>query len=55
MAGNTRGSGTAAGAIFSGTGWFVFWLFTIGFAKLSFGQALLALVVWPFYLGRALG
>ena len=53
MSNGTRGGGTAS-AVFSGTGWFVFWLFTLGIAKLSFGQAILALLIWPFYLGRAL-
>jgi len=33
--------------------WFAAWLFTIGFLHLSFWKALLALVVWPFYLGGA--
>jgi hypothetical protein len=51
---NDSKGGSTRSAIFSGTGWFVFWLFTLGFAKLSFGQAILALVVWPFYLGKAL-
>lgn len=31
--------------------WFIGWLFTIGFAKLSFGKGLLAVVIWPYYLG----
>jgi hypothetical protein len=35
--------------------WFIGWLFTIGYGKLTFGQGLLALVLWPFYLGRTLG
>lgn len=35
--------------------WFTGWLFTIGFAHLSFGKALWALVLWPYYLGSALG
>jgi hypothetical protein len=35
--------------------WFIGWLFTVGFTHLGFGKALLALVLWPFYLGRALG
>lgn len=34
-------------------GWFTGWLFTIGFAHLSFGQGLIALVAWPAYLGSA--
>ena len=42
-----------SGALFSGTTWFVFWLFTVGFLHLSFGKALLALVIWPWYLGHA--
>jgi hypothetical protein len=35
--------------------WFAGWLFTIGFAKLVGFQAVLALVAWPYFLGRALG
>ena len=30
------------------------WLFTIGFLHLSFGQGLLAIIVWPYYLGQAI-
>ncbi len=33
--------------------WFIGWLFTIAFAKLIWWQALLGLVVWPYYLGLA--
>lgn len=36
---------------FSGTLWFAAWLFTIGFVKLSFWQGVLAIVLWPYYLG----
>lgn len=49
-----NGNGAAASSIFTGVGWFVFWLFTIGFAQLSLGSALLAILVWPYYLGAAL-
>ena len=35
--------------------WFIGWLFTIGFAGLSLGKAVLAIVLWPYYLGSALG
>ena len=41
----------------SGTGgiiWFAGWLFTIAFAKLIWWQAMLGLIVWPYYLGLAL-
>lgn len=31
--------------------WLIGWLFTIGFAGLSFGQGILALIIWPYYLG----
>jgi len=31
------------------------WLFTIGFLKLSFWKAVLALLIWAWYLGRSLG
>ncbi|HEV8352743.1 MAG TPA: hypothetical protein VGR24_00940 [bacterium] len=33
--------------------WFVGWLFTIAFAQLIWWKAILALVVWPYYLGLA--
>lgn len=33
--------------------WFIGWLFTIAFAKLIWWQALIAIVVWPYYLGLA--
>ncbi len=31
--------------------WCMGWLFTIGFLKLAFWKGLLALIVWPYYLG----
>ena len=34
--------------------WYVGWLFTVSLAQLSIGKALLALVIWPWYLGVAL-
>jgi hypothetical protein len=43
-----------SGTLFSGATWFVFWLFTIGYVQLSFGKAVLAVVIWPWYLGNAL-
>ena len=51
---NHGGGSAGAGAIFSGTTWFVAWLFTVGFAQLSFWKAVFAFVVWPYYLGVAL-
>ena len=32
--------------------WFVGWLFTIGFLHLTFWKGALALVIWPYYMGR---
>ena len=39
------------GAGLSGPFWFTGWLFTIGYVHLGFGKALLALIIWPYYLG----
>jgi hypothetical protein len=33
--------------------WFIGWMFTLAFAKLSFGKAILALLIWPYHLGAA--
>lgn len=35
----------------SGTLWFGGWLFTIGFLHLPFWKGVLALLLWPYYLG----
>ena len=37
----------------TGPFWFIGWLFTLAFAQLGFWQAVLGLVVWPWYLGGA--
>ena len=39
---------------FSGGLWIIGWLFTIGFVGLSFWQGVLAIVVWPYFLGVTL-
>ncbi|MGJ3232531.1 MAG: hypothetical protein ACFE0P_12095 [Oceanicaulis sp.] len=31
--------------------WFAGWLFTIGYLKLGFWSGVLALLVWPYFLG----
>jgi len=36
---------------FGGAFWFAGWLFTLGFVDLLWWQYILALVVWPYYLG----
>lgn len=33
--------------------WFIGWLFTIGFLDLTFWRGVLALIIWPYYLGVA--
>ncbi len=37
---------------FTGFSWFALWLFTIGFLNLTFGKGLLAIVLWPYYIGE---
>lgn len=34
--------------------WIAAWLFTIGFLRLTFWKAVLALLLWPYYLGSTL-
>jgi len=34
--------------------WFIGWLFTIGYANLVWWKILLAIVIWPYFLGSAL-
>lgn len=33
--------------------WVIGWLFTIAFAQLVWWKAIIALVIWPYYLGVA--
>ena len=37
---------------FSGGMWAAAWLFTIGYLKLTFWQGVLAVIIWPYYLGH---
>jgi hypothetical protein len=34
--------------------WFGAWLFTLGYLHLPFWKGVLALLLWPYYLGAAL-
>jgi len=36
---------------FSGALWVAAWIFTIGFVHLSFWRGVLAIIIWPYYLG----
>ena len=33
--------------------WAAGWLFTVGYLKLTFWQGVLALAIWPYYIGAA--
>jgi uncharacterized membrane protein len=41
----------------SGVGglWLIGWIFSIGFLELGFLKAVLAILIWPYFLGDALG
>jgi hypothetical protein len=39
---------------FTGSLWAAGWLFTIGLLHLAFWQGVLAILLWPYYLGAAL-
>lgn len=34
--------------------WIVGWLFTIGYLQLGFWQGVLALIIWPYFIGAHL-
>lgn len=38
----------------TGIFWFTGWLFTIGLLELTFLKGVLALLLWPYYVGGAL-
>jgi hypothetical protein len=40
---------------FTAFSWFSAWLFTLGFLGLGFGKGLLAIIIWPYYIGQYLG
>lgn len=46
MTGKKVSGGCMAGSI-----WFAGWLFTLAFAKLLWWEAIVGLVIWPYYLG----
>jgi hypothetical protein len=54
MSEKNAGGGGPGSAPLVGPLWFIGWLFTIAFAQLSFWKAVLALVIWPYYLGVVL-
>jgi hypothetical protein len=36
---------------FTAFSWFAAWLFTIGFLQLGFWKGVLAILVWPYFIG----
>jgi hypothetical protein len=40
--------------MFSGGIWFAGWLFSIGFLHMAFWRGVLAIIIWPYYIGIAL-
>jgi hypothetical protein len=34
--------------------WIIGWLFTLGFLQLTFWKGVLALLIWPYYIGEYL-
>ncbi len=34
--------------------WVIGWLFTLGFLQLTFWKGVLAILVWPYYIGASL-
>jgi len=41
-----RHAGACCGSL-----WFIGWLFTLGFLKLAFWKGVLAIIIWPYYIG----
>ncbi len=37
----------------AGSFWFIGWLFTLAFANLNWWQAIIGILLWPYYLGLA--
>jgi uncharacterized membrane protein len=38
---------------FTAFSWFAGWLFTLGFLQLTFWKGVLAIVLWPYFIGVA--
>lgn len=55
MATENKSGNKAASASVSGAFWFAGWLFTIAYSNLVWWKILLAIIIWPYYLGQAAG
>jgi len=51
---NHKSCGSGCSHSLGGGIWAIGWLFTVGFAKLIWWKALIAIVLWPWFLGAAL-
>jgi uncharacterized membrane protein len=38
----------------TGIFWLIGWLFSIGYLKLAFWKSVLAIILWPYYIGDTL-
>jgi hypothetical protein len=38
---------------FTAFSWFAGWLFTVGFLNLTLGKGILAIILWPYFIGQA--
>ena len=39
---------------FTAFSWAAGWLFTVGFLHLAFWKAVLAIIIWPYYIGMTI-
>ena len=53
MSGKARTGNGAAGAPLAGAFWFAGWLFTMAYTSPVWWKWILALCIWPYYLGVA--
>ncbi len=54
MSDHMRTGGQARTVVTTVPFWLVGWLFTIGYTQPSFWRAVLDILIWPYFLGRAL-
>jgi hypothetical protein len=55
MTSENKHSHSGVGPPLAGAIWFIGWLFTIAYADLVWWKIILGIVVWPYYLGLAVG
>jgi hypothetical protein len=48
----TRGRRVVVKAFSWGPIWAMGWLFTLGFAHLGFWKGVLAILIWPYFIGK---